>query len=127
MIRDNINNARVLLVEDNASSKKLEKMMLERLGCRADAVTSGNEAIEAIKREHYDLVLMDIMMYGMDGFETAREIRKLSQKDLKIIAITAYVFSGIREMCLEAGMDDCITKPIRLKDLEGALKNISRL
>ncbi len=62
----------------------------------------------------------------MDGLEAAREIRKLGQEGLKIIAITAYVVPDIMEMCLKAGLDDCITKPIRIKDLELALKRINR-
>jgi CheY-like chemotaxis protein len=98
--------------------------MLARLRYKSDAVSDGYKAIQAVKEGRYDLVLMDIVMPRIDGFETTREIRKLGQKGLKIIAITAYVFPGIREMCLEAGMDDCITKPLRLKDLELALKDI---
>jgi CheY-like chemotaxis protein len=124
---DSIDDLRVLLVEDNASNRKVEKAMLERLGYKADAVSSGYEAIRALGHNHYDLVIMDIVMPSMDGMQTAREIRKLCLKGLKIIAVTAYVVNGIREMCLEAGMDDFITKPVRLKDLERALKNINRL
>ncbi len=126
MVRDSINNTRVLLVEDNASSEKVEKTMLERLGYKADAVSSAHEAIKAIEHNHYDLVFMDIVMLEMDGLEAARKIRKINQNGLKIIAITAYAVPGIREMCLEAGMNDCIIKPVRLKDLESALKNINR-
>ncbi len=126
MARDSINNVHILVVEDNASNRRVAKIMLERLGYKADVVSSGLEAIEAVRNSHYDLVLMDIVMPEMDGLEASREMRKLGQEKLKIIAITAYVVPGIMEMCLKAGMDDCITKPIRMKDLELALKRINR-
>lgn len=125
MAREDIKYERILVVEDNASNRRVVKMMLERLGYKADIASSGLEAIKALKENHYDIVLMDIVMPEMDGLEATREIRKLGQEGLKIIAITAYVVPGIMEMCLKVGMDDCITKPIRIKDLELALERIS--
>jgi CheY-like chemotaxis protein len=101
--------------------------MLARLGYKSDVVLNGYDAIQAVSQCNYYLILMDIVMPKIDGLEATRQIRKLGQKELKIIAITAYVFPGIKEMCLEAGMNDCITKPIRLIDMECALKNINRL
>jgi CheY-like chemotaxis protein len=98
--------------------------MLARLDYKADVVSDGHQAIQAVSQCKYDLVLMDIKMPKMDGFETAREIRKLGQRELKIIGVTAYVFPGVKEMCLDAGMDDCITKPVRIEDLKNALKDI---
>lgn len=97
-------------------------LMLARLGYKYNAVSSGLEAIEAVNRGHYDLVLMDIVMPYMDGLETTREIRKRSQNGLKIIGITAYVAPGIKDKCLEAGMDDYIAKPVQKGDLADILK-----
>jgi len=126
MAKDSVNNMRILLADDNESNRKVTMLMLARLGYEYDAVSNGHEAIQAVSHSHYDIVLMDIVMPGMDGLEVAREMRKLGLNRLKIIGITAYVVPGIREMCLEAGMDDCITKPMRIKDLKLALENISR-
>ncbi|MGA9097931.1 MAG: response regulator [Methanotrichaceae archaeon] len=122
MAKDSINNMRILLADDNESNRKVAMLMLSRLGYEYDAVSNGREAIKAVSHNHYDIVLMDIVMPEMDGLEAALEMRKLGLNGLKIIGITAYVVPGIREMCLEAGMDDCITKPMRIKDLEIALK-----
>ena len=118
---------RILVVEDNESHRKLTKLMLDRLGYQSDAVSDGYQAIQAVKHNQYGLVLMDIVMPGIDGLQAAREIRKLGKRGMKIISITAYVYSGFRDMCLEAGMDDCITKPVCIRDLENALKRIDRL
>ncbi len=117
-----ISHMRILLADDNESNRKVTMLMLARLGYKYDAVSSGFEAIQAVSNSHYDLVLMDVVMPEIDGLEATREIRKIGQNGLKIIAITAYVVPGIREMCLEAGMDDCITKPIRIGDLAEVLK-----
>jgi CheY-like chemotaxis protein len=113
---------RILLAEDDESNRKVTMLMLIRLGYEFDAVSNGCEAIRAIKHNQYDLVLMDIVMPEVDGLEATRKIRELGQKGLKIIAITAYVFPGIEEMCLKAGMDDCIAKPVKIKELAGVLK-----
>jgi CheY-like chemotaxis protein len=113
---------RILVVEDDASHQKIILLMLARLGYNSDLVSNGKEAIEAVAQRPYDLVLMDIVMPKMDGLKATEEIRKLGHKGLKIIAITANVFPDIRKICLEGGMDDCITKPVRLTDLKCALK-----
>ncbi len=102
-------------------------LMLKRLGYNADAVSNGREAIQAIERRKYDLVLMNIVMPEIDGLEATREIRKLGQKGLKIIAITAYVFPGAREMCMEAGMDDYLPKPMSISDLASAIKKVRHI
>lgn len=127
MARDSASDMHILLVEDDNSHRRVTILMLARLGYESDAVSNGREAILAVENNQYDLVLMDIVMPEMDGLKATREIRKLDQKGLKIVAITAYVFPGIKEMCLEAGMDECITKPVRIKDLELTLNNICRL
>jgi CheY-like chemotaxis protein len=124
--RDSIKDLRILITEDEPSHRKIFFMMLDRLGYKSDVASNGYEAIQAVSQCKYDLVFMDIKMPKMDGFQTAREIRKLGQRELKIIAVTAYVFPGVKEMCLDAGMDDCITKPVRIEDLKNALRNITQ-
>lgn len=122
---DGICNKRILIVDDNDSNRKVAMLMLARLGYKYDAVSSGIEAIQAVGLGQYDLVLMDIVMPGMDGMEAAREMRKINQNGLKIIGLTAYVVPGIEEKCLEAGMNDCIAKPVRIMELAEILKKYS--
>ncbi len=113
---------RVLLAEDDAINQRVAMLMLKRLGYNAKAVSNGREAIQAVKRQKYDIVLMNIVMPEVDGLEATKEIRRLGYSGLKIIAITAYVFPGAKEMCIAAGMDDYIPKPVRIDDLAIALK-----
>jgi len=108
--------ARVLIVEDNAANLKLTVRLVERLGYKTDVAGNGADAIGMIERSEYDAVLMDCQMPEMDGYEATKLIRK-SEKSLRhlpIIAMTADAFSGDRERCLAAGMDDYISKPIKL-------------
>ncbi len=130
MVEGGFRQPRILLAEDDATNQRVAMLMLKRLGYSANVVSNGREAIQAIKRHKYDLVLMNIVMPEMDGLEATREIRKLGYNKIKIIAITAYVFPGAKEMCLEAGMNDYIPKPVRINDLANALEkyqpNISR-
>lgn len=115
---------RVLLAEDNQSNQKVISMMLKRLGYKADAVTNGKEALMALERRHYDIVLMDVRMPEMDGLEATRLIRKRWPDKTKIIAITAYALRGDKEKCLEAGMDAYISKPVRLEELAEVLGKV---
>ncbi len=102
--------------------------LLRKLGYRADLAANGVEVIQALERQPYDVVLMDIKMPEMDGYEAARQIRqKWLNNGPKIIAITAFALKGDREKCIEAGMNDYIAKPVRIQDLEIALKDIKRL
>jgi signal transduction histidine kinase/DNA-binding response OmpR family regulator len=121
---------RILLAEDNAVNQKLALRLLAQMGYRADLAGNGLEAIEAVERQRYDVVLMDVQMPEMDGLEATRSIRNLTgslRENLsgfnqpRIIAMTANAMQGDREMCLEAGMDDYISKPIRVEELVGAL------
>lgn len=118
---------RILLAEDNPVCQKIALAMLKRLGYEADSVNNGLEVLSALKRRMYDLVLMDIVMPGMDGITATQEIRRrFPAMDLpRIIAVTAYVHPDIRKKCLAAGMDDYITKPVKMNELKAALMKYS--
>jgi CheY-like chemotaxis protein len=114
---------RILLAEDNATNQKLALRLLARMGYQADLAANGLEALEALGRQCYDLVLMDVQMPELDGLEATRRIRReLPQKHQPhVIAMTANAMQGDREMCLAAGMDDYVSKPIRIDELVRAL------
>ena len=117
---------RILVAEDNPSNQRVLVEMLKRMGYRADAVADGSEVIQALERQDYDLVLMDVKMPEMDGITATQVIRKLRlERGPTIVAITAYALVGDREKCLEAGMDDYISKPIQLKELAAILEKYS--
>jgi len=115
-----------LLAEDNVVNQRVALSLLERLGHRGDPVANGHEVLDALERQPYDLVLMDLQMPGMDGFEATRRIRELWPKDQQpyIIAMTAHAMRGDRERCLETGMDAYLSKPIRIEDLRTALSQV---
>ena len=116
----------ILLAEDNASSQKVILQMLKRLGHRADVVANGIEACQALERQNYDIVLMDVRMPEMDGLQATRTIRqRWPVNGPKVIAITANALQGDREKCLSAGMDDYITKPVKMIELSDVLKRVS--
>jgi signal transduction histidine kinase/DNA-binding response OmpR family regulator len=115
----------VLVAEDNAVNRKVLLRMLEKLGCRATAVSNGREAVAAAAREPYDVVLMDVQMPVMDGFEATAEIRRSEQRSGRhqvIIAVTARAMQDDRERCLAASMDDYIAKPVQLENLARTLE-----
>jgi len=120
---------RILLAEDNAVNQKLALRLLQQMGYRADVAANGLEAIEAIERQTYDVVLMDVQMPEMDGLDASREINKRWPREQRprIVAMTANAMQGDREMCLAAGMDDYISKPIRVEELVGALSQAATL
>ncbi len=114
---------RILVAEDNAVNQQLAMFMLQRLGYRADVAGNGLEAVEAVRRQRYDVVLMDVQMPEMDGLEATRRIRVecTGAERPRIVAMTANAMAGDREECLEAGMDDYLTKPLDLGVLTTAL------
>jgi signal transduction histidine kinase/DNA-binding response OmpR family regulator len=122
---------RLLLAEDNAVNQKVATRLLQKLGYSADIATNGVEVLEALARRPYPLILMDCHMPEMDGFTAARNIRQREafqsaghpiKPRVRIVAVTADAMQGDREKCLQAGMDDYITKPVRLEDLRRVLE-----
>jgi CheY-like chemotaxis protein len=114
---------RILLAEDNATNQKLGLRLLARLGYRADVAANGFEVLETLKRQVYDVVLMDVQMPEMDGLDTTRQIRRNwpESEQPRVVAMTANAMQGDRDMCLAAGMDDYVSKPIRIEELVAAL------
>jgi len=127
--QEQIQKYRILLAEDNLINQMVAKRLLEKQGHTITTALDGKEALETLKKRSFDLVLMDIQMPGMDGFETTAAIRQREReaKDsthVPIIAMTAHVMKGDREKCMEAGMDGYISKPI---DPELMMKTINRV
>lgn len=117
---------RILVAEDNSVNQQLVKFMLEKLGYSCDIVGNGLEVIEACNRCFYDVILMDVQMPEMDGIQATRKIRDLEKdtsQTMRIVAVTASVMKGDRQNFLKAGMDDYISKPIRMSELVQALLN----
>jgi GAF domain-containing protein/DNA-binding response OmpR family regulator len=117
---------RILLAEDNAVNQKLAMRLLQQMGYRADLASNGIEAVESVKRQAYDVVLMDVQMPELDGLDATRQICKLLEAPQRprIVAMTANAMQGDREMCMAAGMDDYLTKPIRVDRLVEALNSV---
>ncbi|MCF8129585.1 MAG: response regulator [Deltaproteobacteria bacterium] len=112
---------KILLVEDNIVNRKVALSILKKLGLHADTATNGIEALEAMETTDYDLILMDIQMPEMDGFEATQQIRnpqsQIRNHDVPIIAMTAHAMQGYRDKCLDAGMNDYISKPVSPQSL----------
>lgn len=111
----------ILVVDDSYINQRVISLMLKKLGHQADIAENGAEAIKALEDRCYDLVLMDIEMPLMDGFEATRIIRQRWHQNHKIIAVTA--LSGCRDACLEAGADDFLAKPLRIEDLRDSIEH----
>jgi signal transduction histidine kinase/DNA-binding response OmpR family regulator len=116
--------ARVLVVDDNAANQKVALRMVERLGYRGNVASTGAEAVAMLGHAHYDAVLMDCQMPEMDGYEASRQIRHNERggRRVPIIAMTADALSGERERCLAAGMDDYVSKPVKLHVVAAVLE-----
>ncbi|MEO0854345.1 MAG: response regulator, partial [Cyanobacteria bacterium J06648_11] len=116
---------KLLLAEDNPVNQKVALRLLARLGYDADVAGNGVEVLEALRRQSYDAILMDVQMPQMDGLEATRRITHEWQDPAerpRIIAMTANAMQGDRERCLQAGMDDYISKPVRLESLQAVLE-----
>jgi nitrogen fixation negative regulator NifL len=117
---------RVLVAEDNSMNRNVAKIMLQKLGHVANTVSNGTEAVEVLRQMPFDVVLMDCQMPVMDGFEATQTIRTpesgVRNPQIPIIAMTANAVHGYREICLEAGMDDYLSKPVTLRDLSAVLE-----
>jgi PAS domain S-box-containing protein len=119
-------NGRVLVAEDNEINQMYIATLLKKLGCECTTVGNGQEAIELLRETPFDLVLMDCQMPEMDGFEATRAIRELETdspdtQPVPIVALTANAIKGDRERCLDAGMDDYLSKPVRIEEVSAVL------
>jgi CheY-like chemotaxis protein len=124
---EKIKDLRILLAEDNPINQRMALLMLRKLGYRADAVANGLEVLKALELQPYDVILMDIQMPEMDGIEATKAIRQRWPLGPKIIALTAYALEGDRERCLEAGMNDYISKPMEKDELSDVLERCTWL
>ena len=118
---------RTLLVEDNAINRKLAEALLKKKQWDVVSASDGSEALDILKSEQFDLILMDVQMPTMDGFETTAAIRKMEEKTevhIPIIAMTAHAMKGDREKCLKFGMDDYVSKPMKAEELYGAIARV---
>jgi CheY-like chemotaxis protein len=120
---------RALIVEDNSVNQKVAETMLETLGCQCDSVGNGLEALDALNRTFYDVVIMDVQMPVMDGIAATKEIRRREAdgSHIAIVAMTAHAMQGDRERCLASGMDDYVAKPVSREAFRQALSRCGAL
>jgi len=126
-LRENEPPLRILLAEDNAINQKVAIHLLEKMGHQVYPVNNGNEVIKALKKDNFDLIIMDVQMPEMDGFKTARIIRKWEKKagrSVPIIAMTAHALESDRKKCLAAGMNGYIAKPINFYELWKTIRQV---
>lgn len=122
---------KVLLVEDNPVNQEVAREMLEFLGCNLEIAFNGKESIDMFALKNYDLILMDCQMPEMDGYEATSHIRKMElfrnyqNHRTPIIALTAHAMKGDRDVCIKSGMDDYLSKPFNLGELQSILKRWS--
>jgi CheY-like chemotaxis protein len=128
-VEANVGPLRVLVADDNEINQVVACKFLQKLGCQVEMVRNGREAVEAIIRTRYDVVLMDCEMPEMDGYEAVREIRRLEQgsdRHVSIMALTGHASPEDTEKCLSAGMDEVLIKPVTLPILRGKLESLVR-
>jgi two-component system sensor histidine kinase/response regulator len=126
-VQENRHRSRVLLAEDNAVNQTFALRLLEKRAYSVTVAGNGREAVEAFESNHFDVVLMDIQMPEMDGFEATAAIRakeKLTGRHVPIIAMTAHALKGYQERCTSAGMDAYISKPIRTSELFSTVESL---
>jgi two-component system sensor histidine kinase/response regulator len=126
-LQENKHRSRILLAEDNAVNQTLAVRLLEKRGYSVVVAGDGRTAVEAFEKNQFDIVLMDIQMPGMDGFEATAAIRakeKLSGGHVPIIAMTAHALKGDQERCISAGMDAYVSKPIRTSELFSTIESL---
>jgi len=128
-IRDiRLSSKRILIAEDNLTNQEVARGILTKYGYHCDIVSNGEEAISALKARNYDIVLMDLQMPRMDGFETVRYIRSCTdgqsgiQADIPVVAMTAHAMAGDRELCIQAGMNDYVSKPFEPRELNDVVR-----
>jgi len=117
----------VLVADDDAPSQIVARIMLERRGYAVSVVGDGREAVAALETERFDIVLMDVMMPDMDGYEATKSIRdreKLTGRHIPIVAMTAQARAGDQQRCLAAGMDGFVSKPIRMGELLATIETL---
>lgn len=120
-------NIRILIAEDNSVNQKLLSAMLKKLGYISDVASTGIEAVESVKRQSYDLIFMDVQMPEMDGLEATKIIKTLVKEPPKIVALTANAMSGDAQMCLDAGMDDYMSKPVKIEDIQLSIEKWGKI
>jgi CheY-like chemotaxis protein len=128
-LRENRRKIQILLAEDNAVNRQLVVRLLEKRGHIVTIALNGAEAVALVKQSRFDVVLMDVQMPEMDGFEATGVIRKeeqVSGRHLPIIAMTAHAMEGDRQRCLAAGMDGYVTKPVKVEELVEIIENLGR-
>jgi len=120
---DMTHSARILLADDNPVNQKLATLILGKAGYQVDIARTGREAVARFTSQpgSYDLIFMDMQMPEMDGMTATRTLRRLGFADIPIVAMTAHAMKGVREMCLDVGMNDYITKPIKREIVFGVI------
>lgn len=118
-----INNTSIIIAEDDPINQKITLLMLRKLGIRAETASNGLEVIQALEKESYDIVLMDIQMPKMDGIEATKIIRERWPQRPKIIVVTDCDSNTYRELCLDAGANEFLAKPVMVKELTEAIEH----
>ena len=120
-----LNGYRILVAEDNSLNQKIATYLLSKSGALVVLVSDGEAAVKQFETNEFDLVLMDIQMPGMDGIQTTRHIRKELKSNIPIIALSASSYDDEYKECIEAGMNDCIVKPIDIEKLSAIIKTLN--